>query len=34
MNLVGGEVQRGEKMLKSGANPESYITEYTGVCEY
>ena len=25
----GGEVSRGEKMLSSGTEPESYITEYT-----
>jgi len=24
-----GEVSRGEKMLETGADPESYITEYT-----
>ena len=33
--LVGrkGEVSRGEKMLYSGTDPESYITEYTLACE-
>ena len=33
--LVGrtGEVSRGEKMLYSGTDPESYITEYTLVYE-
>ena len=30
---VGGEVPRGEKMLYSGTDPESYITEYTQVYE-
>ena len=29
----GGEVPRGEKMLYSGTDPESYITEYTLVYE-
>ena len=28
-----GEVPRGEKMLYSGTDPESYITEYTLVYE-
>jgi len=28
-----GEVPRGEKMLYSGTDPESYITEYTSVYE-
>ena len=28
-----GEVSRGEKMLYSGTDPESYITEYTLVYE-
>jgi len=28
-----GEVSRGEKMLYSGTDPESYITEYTSVYE-
>jgi len=28
-----GEVSRGEKMLFSGTDPESYITEYTLVYE-
>ena len=28
-----GEVSRGEKMLDSGTDPESYITEYTVVYE-
>ena len=28
-----GEVQHGEKMLYSGTDPESYITEYTLVYE-
>jgi len=28
-----GEVSRGEKMLYSGTDPESYITEYTFVYE-
>jgi len=28
-----GEVSRGEKMLKSGTDPESYTTEYTLVYE-
>ena len=30
---VFGEVPRGEKMLYSGTDPESYITEYTLVYE-
>ena len=30
---VSGEVPRGEKMLCSGTDPESYITEYTLVYE-
>ena len=30
---VSGEVTRGEKMLNSGTDPESYITEYTLVYE-
>ena len=29
-----GEVPRGEKMLYSGTDPESYITDYTLVYEY
>jgi len=28
-SLYSGEIPRGEKMLYSGADPESYITEYT-----
>ena len=28
-----GEVPRGEKMLYSGTDPESHITEYTFLCE-
>ena len=28
-----GEVSRGEKMLESGTDPESYVTEYTVVYE-
>ena len=28
-----GEFSRGEKMLESGTDPESYITEYTLVSE-
>ena len=28
-----GEVSRGEKMLESGTDPESYITKYTSVYE-
>ena len=31
--LPGGEVSRGKKMLYSGTDPESYITEYTLVYE-
>ena len=31
--VVSGEVSRGEKMLYSGTDPESYITEYTVVYE-
>ena len=30
---ASGEVPRGEKMLYSGTDPESYITEYTSVYE-
>ena len=30
---ASGEVSRGEKMLYSGTDPESYITEYTLVYE-
>ena len=30
---ASGEVPRGEKMLYSGTDPESYITEYTLVYE-
>jgi len=30
---VSGEVSRGEKMLESGTDPESYITECTLVYE-
>jgi len=30
---ASGEVSRGEKMLESGTDPESYITEYTLVYE-
>ena len=30
---VAGQVPRGEKMLYSGTDPESYITEYTKVYE-
>jgi len=30
---LSGEVSRGEKMLESGTDPESYITEYTFVYE-
>jgi len=30
---IAGEVPRGEKMLYSGTDPESYITEYTLVYE-
>jgi hypothetical protein len=30
---TAGEVPRGEKMLNSGTDPESYITEYTLVYE-
>ena len=34
IDTVGsGEVSRGEKMLESGTDPESYITEYTLVYE-
>ena len=29
MMIDGGEVSRGEKMLYSGTDSESYITEYT-----
>jgi len=31
--MIDGEVSRGEKMLESGTDPESYITEYTLVYE-
>ena len=31
--FIIGEVPRGEKMLYSGTDPESYITEYTLVYE-
>ena len=31
--MVSGEISRGEKMLESGTDPESYITEYTLVYE-
>ena len=31
--MIDGEVSRGEKMLYSGTDPESYITEYTLVYE-
>jgi len=31
--IVSGEVSRGEKMLYSGTDPESYITEYTLIYE-
>ena len=31
--LNWGEVPRGEKMLYSGTDPESYVTEYTLVYE-
>ena len=31
--LIDGEVPRGDKMLYSGNDPESYITEYTLVYE-
>ena len=31
--INSGEVPRGEKMLYSGTDPESYITEYTLVYE-
>ena len=31
--VASGEVPRGEKMLSSGTDPESYITEYTLVYE-
>jgi len=31
--VFAGEVSRGEKMLSSGTDPESYITEYTLVYE-
>ena len=32
-SIESGEVPRGEKMLDSGTDPESYITEYTLVYE-
>ena len=32
-SVLSGEVSRGEKMLYSGTDPESYITEYTLVYE-
>jgi len=31
--IDSGAVSRGEKMLESGTDPESYITEYTLVYE-
>jgi len=31
---VTGEVSRGEKMLYSGTDPESYITKYTLVYDF
>ena len=31
--MGSGEISRGEKMLSSGTDPESYITEYTSVHE-
>jgi len=31
--FITGEVSRGEKMLESGTDPESYVTEYTLVYE-
>ena len=32
-SLASGEVPRGDKMLFSGTDPESYITDYTSVYE-